>query len=55
MEFPKTGVLLSKNCFFWSNSGLLKIDEMHIGDQILCVDHIGEISAFQIDETIGKI
>tara|TARA_Y100000590_G_C15693749_1_gene1004383 strand:+ start:1084 stop:2007 length:924 start_codon:yes stop_codon:yes gene_type:complete len=51
MDLPRTGVLLSKNCFVWSNSGLLKVDEIRIGDQILCVDHIGEISAFLIEET----
>jgi len=46
---PETGILVPRNCFLWINNGLVKVDEMFTGDNLLCIDHEGKISQFPID------
>ena len=48
---PETGILVPRNCFLWINNGLVKVDEMFTGDNLLCIDHEGKISQFPIDFT----
>lgn len=50
MDKKLSGILLSSDCFLWTNVGLATVSEIEAGDTLLGVDINGKISTFTIKE-----
>ena len=53
MKTTGTGILVSNKCLIWTDNGLLHVNELIPGDNLLCINHAGEIERAEITNSIN--
>ena len=53
MKTTGTGILVSDKCLIWTDTGLLHVNELIPGDNLLCITHTGEIERAEITKGVS--
>ena len=53
MKTTGIGILVSDKCLIWTDTGLLHVNELIPGDNLLCITHTGEIERAEITKGVS--